>query len=906
MRWARYHTSGSSNTAQFYTEQWIHQPARHVFRYYLYGSLGVLVGSTAAAIDESAFTGAVEFCQELREQNSRALLWFLAVCVPGFWLWFAFDYYLSPENWKTFFWWRSGAAIVCAVLAIFGSRPRFRRFTWLATWLFMLTMTVCVAAMLPRVGDAIVYYIPGFSLALIMGASLPIWTPRWSSWFSLVAVGAAIALMARSTMSLSAAPLVMSVFVVLTVFVGANLITWVVHKLRRQDFIRRHQLEAATASATRAMDELSQVNQELQDLSTQRNQMFSNISHELRTPLTLIVAPVDEMLGKLVPGPHRDAMVVVRRNAQRLLRMIDDLLDLAKLEAGGLRLDVVRANIAELARQVADNGRPACEAKGIDLRFTASGPPQEMYGDPHRLEIVLTNLIGNAIKFTPEGGQITVGVEYSSEGAAVSVSDTGPGIPADQLHKIFERFHQVRDSERPQQGGTGIGLALAKELTELHGGNLRVQSVWGRGSTFRVFLPAGDAHFQEQFRERRQVQLREHPGRRAGDRPKAAPTLGEGALPGARDSQRPVGRILLDRGRVPRILLVEDEDDLRGFMYGVLSQHFDVSAAADGAEALEILAKQRPDLVLTDIMLPKVSGIDLCRTVKSDARLQSIPVILLTAHGDSETALEGYDAGADDFVSKPFHVNVLLARVRAHLQVRALSLRIADQARLASAGTLAAGLAHEVKNPVNAILSAATVLEAGGSVKVPSEKLLRIIIDGARRVNDVVSALNTHARPADGTDLQAVNVHDGVESTLRLLEHKTRDIQIHREIEATESVRAPARAFNQVVLNLLDNAIRSGGRNIWIAVGQRGRMVTVAVADDGPGVPPDLVPRLFDAFFTTRSEGDGTGLGLHLSRRIAQECGGELHYENRPGGGAKFVLEVPAIGAETMATDAAQ
>lgn len=402
------------------------------------------------------------------------------------------------------------------------------------------------------------------------------------------------------------------------------------------------------------------------------------------------------------------------------------------------------------------------------------------------------------------------------------------------------------------------------------------------------------------------MQLREHPGRRDDDRPGFVPAPGETAVPEARESQESPERILLDRGRVPRILLVEDESDLRGFLYGVLAQHFEVSAAADGAEALEILEKQRPDLILTDIMMPTVSGIDLCRAVKNDARLQHIPVILLTAHGEREMELEGYEVGADDFVSKPFHVQVLLARVRAHLQVRALSLRIADQARLASAGTLAAGLAHEVKNPVNAILSAAKVLEAGGSSKVPTEKLLGIIIDGARRVNDVVSALNTHARPADGTDLQAVNVRDGVESTLRLLEHKMKDIQIHREIEATESVRAPARAFNQVVLNLLDNAIRAGGENIWITLGQRGNMVSVAVADDGPGVPPDLVSRLFDAFFTTRNEGEGTGLGLHLSWRIAQECGGELRYETRPGGGSKFVLEVPVMGRDTMATDAAQ
>lgn len=862
--------------------------------------------STTAETDESISAVEVGFCEELRERNSRALRWFLAICVPGFWLWFAFDYYLSPENWQTFFWWRSGAAIVCAVLAIFGSLPRFRRFTWPATWLFMLTMTVCVAAMLPRVDDALVYYVPGFSLALIMGAALPIWTTRWSLSFSIVAIGIAIALMAYSGMSLPTAQLVMSVSVVLTVFVGANLIPWVVHRLFRQDFIRRRQLQAATHSATQAMDKLSQANTELHEMSAQRDRIFNNISHELRTPLTLILMPVNEMLGKLAPGSQRDAMMIVRRNAERLLRMIDDLLDLAKLEAGGLRLRVRQTDVIALARQVTENAGPACDAKGIDLRFTTSGRPPVMYGDPHRLEIVFTNLIGNAIKFTPKGGRITVGVEYSAKGATVSVSDTGPGIPEDQTGKIFQRFHQVQDSTRRQHGGAGIGLALARELLEVHGGHLRVESVSGEGSTFHAFIRGGKAHFQEELIERRQMQFSEHPGRRAEDRLTSAPGLAEMATPEARESHQPRERILLDRGRTARILLVEDESDLRAFMYGVLAQHFEVSAAVDGAEALKILEELRPDLILTDIMMPKVSGFDLCRAVKNEPRLQHIPVIMLTARGESETALEGYEAGADDFVAKPFHTKVLLARIRAHLKMRALSLQIADQARLASAGTLAAGLAHEVKNPINAIVNAAKVLEAGGSSKVPSEKLLGVIIDGVRRINEVVSVLNTHARPADGTDVQAVDVRDGVESTLRLLEHRMKDITVHCEIEGTESVRAPARAFNQVVLNLLDNAIRAGGENIWITLRQRGSMVCVAVADDGPGVPPDMVSRVFDPFFTTRAEGDGTGLGLHLSRRMAQESGGELRYEARRGGGAKFVLEVPVMLRDDVATDAAE
>jgi signal transduction histidine kinase len=366
--------------------------------------------------------------------------------------------------------------------------------------------------------------------------------------------------------------------------------------------------------------------------------------------------------------------------------------------------------------------------------------------------------------------------------------------------------------------------------------------------------------------------------------------------PGARHSQPPAERVLLDRGRVPRILVAEDEDDLRGFIAGLLGKTYVVDAASDGTEALKLIDQNRPDLVLTDIMMPGTSGLDLCRAIKQDPSLQHIPVVLLTARGESEAAVEGYESGADDFVSKPFHTKVLLARIRAHLKMRGLSLQLADRARLASAGTLAAGLAHEVKNPLNAAVNAAKILATGGSNRVSNEKLMGLIIDALERINGIVSALDAHARPADGDDLRPCDVRKSVESTLNLLAHKLRDrVVVHENYGVTGDVFAPARAFNQVLLNLIDNSIRSGAANIWIEVRQADKQISVAVSDDGPGVPADVAHRIFDPFFTTRVEGEGTGLGLHLSRRIAQECGGELRYEPRPGGGARFVMEIPAM-----------
>jgi signal transduction histidine kinase len=641
---------------------------------------------------------------------------------------------------------------------------------------------------------------------------------------------------------------------------------------------------------------LERAYEQLQEVDRLKSEFFANVSHELRTPLTLILSPVDQLLEKLQPSAERDALKVVRRNATRLLRMIDDLLDLARLESGGLRLRIMQFDPCDLARRVAENAMPATQAKDIDLVFDANCAPAERYGDPHRIEIILTNLIGNALKFTPPGGRIQVSVFHNSAGTSVEVMDTGPGIARDEQQRVFERFHQTETSARRQQGGVGIGLALARELAQLHGGSLTVDSQLGEGSTFTLFLKSGKDHFHTEIMDRRQLHMEHHPGRRVEDRVTGVHTREmEEATVEIRQSQRPPERLLLDRGRLPRVLIAEDEGDLRGFIVGVLKDTYEVDSAGDGAEALELMKKNRPDLVLTDVMMPGTSGLDLTRAIKADPSLRQIPVILLTARGESEAALEGYDAGADDFVSKPFHTKVLQARIRAHLKMRGLSLQLADQARLAFAGTLAAGLAHEVKNPLNAALNAVRVLEKGGSSRVSNEKLMTIVIDALKRIDGVISALDAHARPADGTDLAPCSARTAVESTLNLLEHKMKGVTVHEDYEVTEDVFAPARAFNQVLLNLVDNSIRSGAENIWIELRQVDKKVSVAVADDGPGIPADVAHRIFDPFFTTRVEGEGTGLGLHLSRRIAHDCGGELRYEPRPGGGARFVMEIPAM-----------
>ncbi|MEM8608688.1 MAG: ATP-binding protein [Myxococcota bacterium] len=807
--------------------------------------------------------------------------------------WTADDRMSYPGYAETFLRYRiscSVAAAIAAWLAVASTRTGAKYF-WILCW--FASWGALSALMIPGTPEQVLSQVFIVLIALLLSPGFIVWPWQMGVIKSLTLVAIAeigIFFAELDPIAESNSHAYLMTGVVLNAVTGRVRYRLALEQYRtRLELKRKNELnEHLRAEAQTAADRL-------QSSLEQRTRFFHNVSHELRTPLTLILSPIEQLLAQQSQTTGRSSLKVIRRNAVRLLRMIDDLLDLARLEGGALRLRVSSFDIADLASRVVGNIEPSARAKGVELTFSVTGPQTEVFGDPHRIEIVLTNLVGNALKFTPAGGQIAVDVVYNSAGTSVEVRDTGPGISRKDQALIFERFHQVESSERRRHGGVGIGLSLARELAELHGGSLTVESRVGEGSIFSLFLKAGREHFLEEIIERRNADTDLHPGRRFEDRVTDAHMSIPKAVAELRQSDAPPARVLLDRGRVPRVLVAEDEDDLREFVVGVLSESYHVDAAKNGSEALEIIAKRRPDLVLTDIMMPDTSGLDLCRAIKGELSLQHIPVILLTARGESEAALEGYEAGADDFVSKPFHTKVLLARIRAHLKMRGLSLQLADQARLASAGTLAAGLAHEVKNPLNAVVNAARVLQKGGSGRVSSEKLMGVIVDGIKRIDGIISTLNAHARPADGADLVPCNVRVAVESTLNLLAHKMQRVKVHEDYEVTGDVFVPARAFNQVLLNLVDNAIQSNAGNIWIELKQRDNVISVTVADDGPGVPADMVHRIFDPFFTTRAEGEGTGLGLHLSRRIAQERGGELRYEPRPGGGARFVMELPAM-----------
>ncbi len=832
------------------------------------------------------------FEQHLSQVNlSGARLGYLlsAVLMPAG---FVLDWVMVPDRVVLFLWFRLAASLVALALLAASYLPWAERHPILLGAGPPLICASSIEAMILELGGVASPYYAGLNLCILAVGVLYTW-----HWRHAIAVTGVIVLMwllpgAGEAMhsALAIRPFVNNFYFILLTSVISVSSTVVRYRAAR----REHDARSSLARTSR---ELEETLERLRELDRLKNEFFANVSHELRTPLTLILAPVEDLLSHFPTGADAQSLTVIRRNAQRLLRLIDDLLDLARLDVGGLRLVVAEVDLPELARRVVEGVRPAAKARNVTVSLEAPETVENVFGDPHRLEIVLTNLVGNALKFVPEGGRVEVIVGQGDGDATVEVRDDGPGIPLAVQKRVFERFFQVEGSERRRHGGAGIGLALARELVLLHDGELDLSSEPGHGSTFRVTLPTGRGHFREEVIERRRVQVEQHPSRRlADDAP--VPASEDDARQTARAGEDAEPAIRLEGGRRPRVLVAEDEGDLRDFIRATLSPQFDVLQAADGAEALDLVQAERPDLVLTDVMMPNVSGADLCRAIKADPQLRATPVVMLTARSGSEAALEGYNAGADDFVTKPFHNRVLIARLRAQLKLRALGLQLADHARLSTAGTLAAGIAHEVKNPVNAVLNAARVLKDPGRGKVAPERLLTVIEDAADRILGIVSALEHHVRPAENVGPVACDVRVGLDATLRLLAHRMGGIEVETNYSATQLVMAPARELNQVFLNLLDNAVRVAPEHIWIRVESSDTRVRVEIADDGPGIPPDVASLIFQPFFTTRAVGEGTGLGLYLCRRIMDDCGGELLYRPREGGGSIFTVDLPATEAQ--------
>lgn len=465
---------------------------------------------------------------------------------------------------------------------------------------------------------------------------------------------------------------------------AAILIAGVSSRLRMNEAYRSFYdlLAAAVTTAVahaRAYDDERRRAKALAELDRAKIAFFSNVSHEFRTPLTLMLGPVEDALAapdEHLPPLQRERLEVVHRNGLRLQRLVNSLLDFSRIEAGRVRAAYEPTALADFTADLASNFRSACEKAGLELRIDCPPLSEPVFVDNPMWEKIVLNLLSNAFKFTFEG-EIAVSMRQVDRAVELRVRDTGTGVPAEEIPRLFERFHRVENARGRTHEGSGIGLALVQELVKLHGGSISADSEVGRGTTFTISIPMGSQHL---------------PNDQVGNRPPAPqPTTGANpfveealrwlpdadwrsalgselpsiqddptdvaTLPGGPDDERPL------------VLVADDNADMRQYVVRLLDAHYRTEAVPDGEAALAAARTRIPDLILTDVMMPRLDGFGLLQALRADPRMSGVPVIMLSARAGEESRIEGLQEGANDYLVKPFSARELLARVAAQLQM---------------------------------------------------------------------------------------------------------------------------------------------------------------------------------------------------------------------------------------------
>lgn len=644
-----------------------------------------------------------------------------------------------------------------------------------------------------------------------------------------------------------------------------------------------------------------------------KTDFLSAMSHELRTPLTLILSPVEWLLREKrdeLSASVAETLMCVQRNATRLMTLTDDILEFSRHEAGHLKLKTQPLDVNKHVKQLVLDFEPTATARGIVLRLDEVDVLGCAMLDVAKFDKILTNLIGNALKFTPSsGGEVTVSVRSCDGTMVIAVADNGIGIDVADHDRIFRRFEQIDGGSTRRYGGTGLGLSLVKVFADLMNGSVSVESALGQGATFTLRIPQSRADEDENDAAKHVIDFQ----RQA--------LIPEGI---GHDSLAAVAAPLPG---APHVVIAEDNRDLRKYLTGLLSGEFRVTALEDGQSAYDVIRKELPDVVVSDVMMPVMDGFELIAKLKSDPDLATIPVLLLTARAGTEMAADSIDRGADDYLAKPFSPLDLLARVRGAHRMRRLHrslmeaerrafeseqrealqktrAELAHVSRIAALGELAASIAHEVNQPLMAIVTnAETCLEWLANDKLNPDEARRAaerIVRNGHRAGDIVKSIRALARKSQPEMVQ-FDVNEAIQDILVLVHGELRrhDVLLRTELfSSLQPIMGDRVQLQQVILNLIRNGIeamqeivdRPRVLQVGSAVDGAGN-VTISVTDTGAGIDPTKIDCIFDAFFTTKSE--GMGIGLSICRSIVEAHGGRLWAVANTDHGSAFHFVIP-------------
>jgi signal transduction histidine kinase len=671
---------------------------------------------------------------------------------------------------------------------------------------------------------------------------------------------------------------------------------------------------------------LAAQHEELSALDRLKSQFFANVSHELRTPLTLILAPVEKLKSDVASlgGPAAELLDVIENNALRLLRLVNDILGLIRLEEGRTSLVKKPIDMAHFLSHTTSSMKHLAAMKGIELNLEKQQGDLWINADPDALEKIIGNVIANAIKFTPPSGRIDVASAQEGDMVTVRIADTGIGIPPEQLPHIFDRFYQVDGSATRRHQGLGLGLALVRELITRHGGDVAVSSDARRGTTFVLRFPHAD-HETEKLPEQTEAspdRLANDP-LRAFDRKATARELEKAELSPARPLVTVEASQADTRTELPLLLVVDDEPDMRRYLVTMLRETYRVIEAEDGISALEKARAASPDLILLDIMLPGVSGLEVCRTLKERAETRAIKIIVLTARADEEAKIVALRNGADDFLIKPFSGIEVRSRIANFIraaqlerdlqrtnvdlknslqQLRETEAALVQNARLSALGTMAAGLLHEIGNPLNFMGTALQLAARDPTIQGDPDTAdtVKDIQAGYDRIHLVVTDLRGFTAPQKPEHPRPFPIESAIDHALRFTAHVQKGINITRDISQNGVVFGSQSTISQVLVNLIANAVAAVRTveekrqpEIRISSWVEGKELFVSVRDNGTGIDPKIQSQIFDPFFSTKDVGEGMGLGLAVSHRIIANHGGSLSVKSSLGEWTEFRFNLP-------------
>jgi len=639
--------------------------------------------------------------------------------------------------------------------------------------------------------------------------------------------------------------------------------------------------------------DLEKANERLRELDRLKSEFFANVSHELRTPLTLILAPAASLSrqshGPLAPG-QRAFVETIHRNATRLLQLINDLLLLAKLESGEPRIDRVPVDVGATVLRLTREAQAYAHSLELQLDVEVEpGGPFVWNGDERHLDRIVLNLVSNACKFSRPHGVVQVGVGSDRDGIWLSVADQGVGIAPQDVDRIFDRFVQVESTASRRSQGTGIGLSIVKQLVTLHGGRISVQSEPDRGSTFLVHLAA-------------------LPRVSASSGPSTSPEVQKVKL-----EPTVLAPVQATGTSGPRLAVVEDNADLLAFLAQELGRWYRVSPFPDSTDAVQAIVSDPPDLIVSDIMMPGLDGIALARRIRAAPATAEVPVILLSAREEVEAKLAGFEAGADDYVHKPFDMQEVHARIELHLRLRAQTRQLREaleqlkkaettlvqSEKMVALGRMIAGVAHEMNNPIHFLRGNLALLRKRVALD-GAAPLLADIDESVERITAVTRQLLLFGRKQSSDSSASVRLSDVVPLAVKMVApHTPKGVRIVQQVDG-EVVRANPQDLFQVILNIVHNAVQAvdpQSGEVRIAAARKGDRVELSVIDNGCGISKENLSRIFDPFFTTKPPGSGTGLGLSIVQELVAAQQGTVRVESEPGRGTTVAVSLQAVPA---------